>query len=153
MWEVSNLLTAYSVYFNNRSILIASNIIQSSAMVFLIYFLQHWFVVIERRQKDRRLKNRPIKMEEYIALAYVSALLISGLLVAAWNTLTGDHLWQTRAEISLLFYMILHYVDTILIACMFQINFLNMNDAYLPYFAVVPKTSAANMMMYLPPKK
>ena len=111
LWTSSTAFLAYSAYYDSLILAMVGKFLQTFVLLIGIWLLYLWFSVTAARINSRFIFSDLDKLEtdEYVTMAYLSPLVMNGLCNGGWNLLTGDDMWSTHSEMTLLYFMAVHY--------------------------------------------
>ena len=108
-WLVSNILVAFTVYFNSSIIGILSVVFQLGLLVPLFYCLFRWMKMIAAKQHAPFIRFDRLTTDEYAAFSYVAPILLSTIAVLLYGLSSGELSWQSRSERGLLVHIAVIY--------------------------------------------
>lgn len=106
---VSNILVAYSVYFDSRTIGIASTFFQASVLIFFLYWFYHWVKIIVAKQKATYIRFDQLSADEYATLSYLVPLFISPTMQLLFLLSSGMRSWHSLSKAGPIFHITVVY--------------------------------------------
>ena len=110
-WTISNVCLAYAAYYDSFILMVVGKAVQLLVLFTCLRFLYLWFSLTAARLNSRFIlfDLDKLEMDEYVSMVYAIPVILYGLAIGAWSLSTGDDMWSSHSEMTLLFFMAAHY--------------------------------------------
>ena len=108
-WLVTNILIAYTVYFDSSILGIVTTILKVGIVVFAVFWFSHWMKMIARKQNVTFIQFDRLTTDEYAALSYVLPLIVSAIGQLLYSLCSREESWQNRSYTGLIVHMAILY--------------------------------------------
>ena len=109
-WLVTNILIAYTVYYDSSTMGVLSTVFQTVLMFFVLLLFSRLMRIIAVQQNAFFVQLDQLTADEYATLSYVIPLIISPLAQLLYSFSSGEVSWQNRSATGLLVHMAIIYI-------------------------------------------
>ena len=106
----TNIMTTYTIYFDNSTIYTMQNIIHAVLTTVCACNVIQWMKAIAVKQKLSYIRFNRLSTEEFAAFSYIIPLILSVVFQFLYPLLTGERMWQDRSQTGVLVHMANIYI-------------------------------------------
>ena len=110
LWTIATVFLVYSAYYNSSMLATVAKYLQYVVLLAGIWFLYLWFTLTSQMHSRFIFFDLDkLEMDEYVTMVYMVPVVIYALAVGLWTMGTGDDMWITHSEMTLVYLMATHY--------------------------------------------
>jgi len=135
----SIVVVTYAFYFQwPSSVTSLALSLKFVSVVAAIVVFVFWMLKIASLQNVAIVRVDVMTIEEFTCLVYYLATILYAVSAPIWNLCSSDWRWQSRHESSLIFYMAVHFLYTVIITgmwtslCVYLIKLSNITSIVIP---------------------